>query len=254
MILLHRVTPFVIALACAAGFFAVIRLGVNPLVGIAGTLMLASLLFARLCEWRVRTFQFWFLVGTPLMFLVSSFGFLLLLEVSWQRVLLACVTVVLVGVFAELVFAYVHAPAHYQAYTIEHLSLALYVLAMYFLSALFFGTRMLLELPLAGLCAFFALGVMFMVYGTLWVSKMAPRPAIAYALAGTVLATELFAVITYLPTGYYTDAALLALYLYLFLGLTRAQLAEKLSRPVVRRYAVTGAVLLVIIVGTAHWT
>jgi len=254
MILFHRATPFAILLACAAGFFAVIRLGLNPLVGFMATLMVVSLLFARLCEWRLRTFQFWYLVGTPTMFLSACFGFLLLLEVNWQRAALAAVASLLTFVFAELTFAYMHAPAKYQAYSIEHLSLALNVLAMYFLSALFFGTRMLLQLPLWGLCAFFALGVLFMVYGTLWVSKMAPRPAIAYALAGTVLATELFAVITYLPTGFYTNAALLALFLYLFLGLTRAHVASRLTRPIVNRYAIVGSAMFLMIIGTSRWT
>ena len=210
MILIHRLTPLLIALAAAAGFASVSFFGVPTLAGMGATFLAVALLGARLCRLNPRSFQFWYLVGTPTAFLASSFGFLLLLERPGERLALGIVSSLLLFLFYELVFAYVHLPGAYQAYSIEHLSLALNVLTMFFLSAIAFGAGMLLQLPLWMLSAVFAGAAMFVVYGTLWVSKVTGRQALAYALAGTALATELFAVVTYLPTGYHTDAALMA--------------------------------------------
>jgi hypothetical protein len=253
MILIHRITPFFIGSAAAAGFLLMVRFGLDPRLGIPLTLLVVGVLFARLCQWQARSFQFWYLVGTPLVFLLSALGFLLFLESPSQRLVLSAVAGVGTLLFAELTFHYLHAPARYQPYSIEHLSLALNVVSMFFLGTVAFGMRMLLQLPLWQLAGAFAAVSLFVFYGTLWVSKVTGRAAFAYAAAGAVLATELFSVVTFLPTGFYTDAAMIALYLYVFLGLTRAHFLDKLSPTVTRRYLGVGAALLTAIVGTARW-
>ncbi|TAK03239.1 hypothetical protein EPO34_04180 [Patescibacteria group bacterium] len=254
MILIHRFTPFFILCSAASGFAAVVVSALPVLPGLALTVAMVAFLFARLCRLSPRSFQFWYLTGTPVTFLLSSFGFLLLLERPLERWALAAATSLLLFLFAELVFAYVHVPATYRAYSIEHLSLGLNVLTTFFLSSFAFGTGMLLQLPLWLSSAAFASSVAFIMFGTLWVSKVAVRPALAYALAGTALATELFAVISYLPTGYYVDAALISVFLYVFLGLTRARFLDKMTKTVVGRYSAVGSGLFLLLMGTARWT
>ncbi len=253
MVIIHRATPFAIGLVTALLFTAVLLGWLPVAIGFPLLLLLPFLLFSRLCQWSGRTFQFWYFVGTPVVFLLSSIGFLLLLEDSVSRWALAGLAASLLFVFGELVFVYLHLPASYQPYSIEHLSLPMNILSVFFLSATFFGTNLFLQLPLPLLSIAFALVVMFLVFGTLWVSKVSFTQAMPYALAGTLLATQLFAVLTYLPTGYYTNAALLALYFYLFLGCTRAQSLARLSKDVVKRYVIFGALLGAVILGSARW-
>jgi len=253
MILIHRATPLVIALCIAAGFFAVTRLSVNPIVGLGVTSAIVFALLSRLVGLRPRTFQYWYFVGTPVLFLLSACGLYLFLEYPAERVALVLVCALLVFFFGEHLFHYVHIPASYQAYAIEHLSLVLNVLTVFFLGAFGFGLRMFLQLPLLALAAGFFLAIAFVVYGTLWVSKVEHRNAWPYALAGAVLTTELFSVITFLPTGFYTNAAVLALFFYLFLGFTRAHFVDQLTPSVSRRYLLIGSFLFATIVGTARW-
>jgi hypothetical protein len=253
MVIIHRITPFAIGFTTAVLFTAAIHAWMPLSVSFGFLLLLPILLFSRLCQWQVRSFQFWYLVGTPIMFLLAAFGFLLLLEDPTARFALVGLVSSLLFVFGELVFAYIHLPPSYQPYSIEHLSLPMNVLSVFFLASLAFGTNTLLQISLPLLCLAFAIAVMFVVYGTLWVSKVSVAQAVPYALAGTLLATQLFAVLSFLPTGFYTNATLLALYFYVFLGMTRAQSLEKLSRSVARRYVSFGVLLAIIILGTARW-
>jgi len=253
MILLHRATPFAIALCLAAGFFAVTSLKVHPVVGLGMALLAQWVLLSRLVGFKPRTFSYWYFVGTPSVFVLSSFGLYLFLEYPTERAVLAVLTSVLVFFFAEHLFNYVHIPANYQAYGIEHLSLALNVLTMFFLGAVGFGLRLFLQLSLGVLSGGFFLMSAFVIYGTLWVSKVDHKKALPYALAGAVLTTELFSVVTFLPTGFYTNAALIALFFYLFLGFTRAHFTEQLTRAVTQRYLAVSSILFAVIVGTARW-
>ena len=253
MILLHRATPLVIALSIAAGFFAVTSLGVHPITGLSAMTVVVFLLLSRLVGFHPRTFQYWYFIGTPVLFLSSACGLYLFLEYPAERTALVLVCALLVFFFCEHLFQYVHIPANYQAYAIEHLSLVLNVLTVFFLGAFGFGLRMFLQLSLLQLSLGFFLASAFVVYGTLWVSKVDHGKAWPYALAGAVLTTELFSVITFLPTGFYTNAAVLALFFYLFLGFTRAHFVDQLTPAVSRRYLMIGSLLFAAIVGTAQW-
>jgi hypothetical protein len=253
MILVHRITPFFIGLSIALGFVMSTVLKWHPAVGFFTAVVATGLLLARLVGGSPRHFQFWYFLGTPLLFVVSSFGVLLFLEQRPEQALLAVVTSLLVFFFAEQLFSYLHTPANYQAYSIEHFSVGLNVLTIFFFSATAFGLRLFLLLPLPMLAACFFLAMFYLIFGTLWVSKVEMRHGLAYAGAGAVLATELFSVLAFLPTGFYTNAALLTLFTYLFLGLTRARFLDQLTKPVVRRYLVIGSGLFAAIIGTARW-
>ena len=82
---------------------------------------------------------------------------------------------------------------------------------------------------------------------------MDPLKARPYALATAVLITELFAAISFLPTGFYTNAAFLTLAVYVLLGLSRADALHKLSKEVLRRYLTLFLVLTTIIALTSQW-
>ena len=155
--------------------------------------------------------------------------------------------------YIEHLFHYLHLPTRYQAYTLEHLSLVLNILTIYFISVVGFGARMFLSIPLWFACVVFFLVAFFVIFDMLWVSKVEAKMAWPYAIAGTVLATEIFAAVSFLPTGFYVNAAILAVFFYLFLGLTRAHFLDALTHTLVRRYLAIASFLFVIIMGTAQW-
>ena len=253
MIIFHRMIPIVFSLFVSIGFVLMILFKVHPVAVIVPCVLLCGIALARLIQFDFSDFQNRYFFGLPLVFLFASFSLLLFLESIFAQWSLAVVSTSFLFFFVEHVFHYLHLPARYQAYTIEHLSLVLSVLSIFFLSASGFGLRLFLNLSLWMLVlSFFALAL-FVIFGMLWVSKVDAKKAWPYAFAGTVLATEIFAVTMYLPTGFYVNASLVALFFYLFLGLTRAHFLDQLSTLLVKRYLMIASFLLIAILGTAQW-
>lgn len=256
MILLHRITPFFIGLISALGFVALLTLSVHPYVVLGPVHLLILLLLIRLVGFRPGHFSFWTFINTPFLFLVSSNFLFLFFENRPEQIGLAVCTSLLIFFFAEHLFNYLHLPGNYQAYSLEYLSLAMHVLTIFFVSATGFGLNILLQLQHIGvliLSVLFFLITLFVIYSTLWVSKVESKKTKRYALAGAVLTTELFAVLTFLPTGFYTSAAILTLFFYLFLGLMRAHFLDQLSTLVLRRYFLICVILLAIILFFSSW-
>lgn len=253
MILLHRLTTFAVCLTTTAGFLLLLFSSIHPYVLVIMMGLLCALLMARLLQWQVGTFQFWHLLGTPVLFLLASFGPFFLLENLPSKALLSFLVVTILFLFIEHVFHFIHLPVAYQPFTLEYLSGLLHILSVFFLSVLGFGLSLFLQTPLWILSLVSFLVLFFIVYGTLWAGKIDSHHARPYAFAGAVLMTELFAALTYLPTGFYSNAAFLALGVYMFLGLSRAHALHKLSKEVLRRYLTVFFILTLAIIVTSQW-
>lgn len=255
MILLHRITPFAIAAALAAGFAFLM---VPPAhIGAAALLLfvVVPLLFGRLLLFDVRRPAFWVFLGVPLFCTASAFFFFLFLEASVAKWILAVTVVVVNGLYAENLFTFYHLPSAYQAYALEYLSLVIAVIASFFFTSGGYAANMFLQefapIWMSAIVVFFA--SLFLTLAMFWVSKVGFETGRRYAFAGAVLMTEMYVVLSFLPTSFVTDAAAFATLFYCYLGLMRAHVLERLSGRVVGRYALSGAGLLLLIFLTAQW-
>ncbi len=253
MILLHRVTPFMAAVVGLLGFLAMTSLSIHPLFSLGLSWLVVTLLMARLALWQWRSPVFWNLVGVPSVFLALAGGLFLFLESSAARWALTGLIPLLLFLFGEHVFTYIHTPAAYQAYAIEHLARALNVISMFSLGVIAFGTRVFLQAPFLLLVPVIFFCSFFLVHGTLWASKVEAHRAMPYSFGGALLMTELFGALALLPTGLYANAAWLAISLYLYLGFIRASFLDSLSRSVAARYLAAGVISVAAIAATAQW-
>lgn len=253
MILIHRITPFAIGLIASLGFISLLRPWLSPVWSLIPTIVLISLLYGRLLHFKIRTFQFWHFLGTPILYLLSSFGMIFLFEQQMLSITLAVLSILFLLLFAEYIFQYTHLPSQYQPFSIEYLTLILNLLTIFFLSSVAYGTYLLIFAPLWILAPIFFLLSLFILYGTLWVSKADETRSKPFALAGSLLTTEFFIAFAFLPSGLYTNAAFITLFFYLFLGLTRAQVHHKLSQTVARRYLIVTVILFVLIIASSDW-
>lgn len=253
MILLHRITPFVLGLVIATGFVLAINFPNLALQVIVGTLLISLLLSGRLAGWEGKSYQFWNFVLSPLLFVAAAFVLLLFLENTTEKTLLATVTSLGVFLYTEHIFNFLYTPTRYKTNSIEHLSLVMYVLTAFYLSAACFGLILFVNVNLFLLAPVFFLLILFVVYSMLWISKIEHRRAFSYAIAGAIIATELFLAASFLPSGFYTNAALLAVFVYLFLGINRAHVLDKLNQKIFLRYAVLSSLMLLAVVGSAKW-
>lgn len=253
MILLYRITPFLVAIVALLGYAMFVFRVVHPVAALGVSFVCVAFLMARLLRWRVQEFSFWFFLGIACLFFLSSFGMLFLFETLWVSIALALVSTFLLVLFTEFVFLYIHLPSRYQPFSLEHLTSLLNLLSIFFFSSFAFATRLLIQIPLSFLALLFFLLSFFLVFGVLWVTKAESFRSHLYALFGAIILTELFVCITFFPTGFYTNAAFMTIFSYAFFGLTRTEALHKLSREVIKRYVFTSIVLLFIVAVSSKW-
>lgn len=253
MILLYRITSFLVALVSMIGYgLFIYRIG-NPFLVLAISVLCIVLLLARLLKWNAAEFSFWFFLGIGSFFFLSSFGMLFLFETQWVSFVLAGVCTALLVLFTEFVFLFTHLPSRYQPFSLEHLTSLLNLLSIFFFSSFAFAVRLLVQAPLSFLALLFFSLSFFLVYGMLWVTKAESFRSRLYALFGAITLTELFVCITFFPTGFYTNAAFMTIFSYAFFGLTRTEALHKLSPDVVRRYVLTAIILLLFVGMSSKW-
>lgn len=253
MILLHRITSFAVALTVAIGYLLLIFRPTESVGLFSVLIVLLSLLLARLLKWEVKRFSFWVFFGTPMFFVLSSVFFFLFLEDDISKIALGLFVTFGAWLYAENIFAFYHLPSSYQPYALEYLSLVMYVASAFFFTSGSYGAQLFLLLPVwvPAIAVFWA--VLFATVGVFWVSKVAQDQSVLFALSGAALLTEVYMMLALLPTSFIVNAAAFSVFLYLYLGLSRAHVLDKLSKQVLQRYLAVGAVLLLAILITAKW-
>lgn len=253
MILVHRITPFGIAIVSIAAFASLISspfFGMKMLVPAAAILVFS---FSRLLLWEFRRPAFWVFLGTPMLLWFSSLIFFAFLEDPLSKWTIALAVSFAVALYAENVFTFYHLPSAYQAYALENLSLVLYVLSAFFFTSGAFGSQLFLLLPVWIPMLVVFVAVLLATVSVFWVSKIGFETGRPYAVVGAIIMAELYSVLSTWPTSFVTNAATFAVLLYTFLVLSRANVLERLSKKMVMRTLAFAAVLLVIILGSARW-
>lgn len=253
MLIVHRITPVVIALVSAGGAYFLFSFPSFALMIILATLVVSALLFSRLMQWKISQSQFWIFLLVPFFLILSSFLVLLFLEAALHQFILVFVMVGLSYLFAEHVFVYLHLPTTYRPYSIEYLTLIVNLVSIFQLAAAGFAFRLFLQAPLLIVVPLFFISTFLLLRAAFWVGKTDKSRTLLYSFAGTCLFTELFTALMFLPSSFFSNAAILAIVLYVFLGMTRAHFFQKLSKLVFRRYALISILLIVIVIGTARW-
>lgn len=215
--------------------------------------VLVPLLFARLLLFEFKRPAFWVFLGTPFLLLLSSLMFFLLQESNEAKWILGAIVTVSLFLYAENLFAFYHLPSTYQAYSLEYLTLMMYIGSAFFFTSSAYMAQLFLELPLWAPAILVFASVLFSMLAVFWVSKIGFETGVPYGVLGAVLLTQLYVALAFLPISFIANAAVFAVCLSTYFGLSRAYVLDKLTPVVTKRYLVFGVVLLVLIFGTATW-
>ncbi|MFA6130890.1 MAG: hypothetical protein WC730_01355 [Patescibacteria group bacterium] len=262
MILLHRITSFFVSALAAGGYYFLIFHPfvegssidrVTALIAMGSVALLSALLLSRLLKWEVTSFSFWIFLSVPMFVIISSFCLYLFLEILALKIILALMVSLALWLYTENLFAFYHLPAAYQAYALEYLSVILYLLSCFFFASSAYGAQMFLQYPIWMLSIAMFWVVILATAGVFWVSKVDSETSMLYAIVGAIMLTEGYVVIGLLPTSFLTNGAAFTVLLYLFFGLSRAHVLEKLTRPVASRYLGIAGAFMVLVFLTARW-
>jgi hypothetical protein len=253
VILLHRLTPFAIALFGAAGFIMLIT---APFTwGIPGLICFASILFlfGRLLVWDIKRTGFWVFLGMAFFLLISSLAFFLLLENDAAKWALGGVVTLGLTLFAENLFTFYHLPRAYQAYSLEYLSLMLAVGGLFFTTSATYLAQIFLEAPVWAMALLMALITFVVFVAVCWVSKMSWESGRMYAGVGALVLTEMYVACSWLPTGYTTNAAVFAVCAAWYLGVMRAHAFNKMHKHLLLRHSLFAGALFLLLFLTTPW-
>lgn len=253
MILLHRLTPFAIGILSAIGFTLLIiapfTLGIPALIFFG----LALLLFGRLLVWDIRRTGFWVFLGMPLFLILSSLAFFLLLENEGGKWLLAATVTIGLVLFSENIFSFYHLPRAYQAYSLEYLSLMLAVAGLFFTTSATYLAQIFLEAPLWAMASLIALITFIVFVAVFWVSKMSWEAGRMYAGVGALIITEIYIACAWLPTGYTTNAAIVAVCVAWYLGIMRAHAFQRVNKKLLFRHSIFAGAMILFLFLTTPW-
>ena len=251
MLLFLRFLPFVAALFLGGGAVWASQSGLSAGWILTGTWFMSVVVQILLIRTGPRRLRSWALLGIPLLF--SAFGllFFLFLESSQARIAIGILLAAGVFIWDDNLFFYVHAPAGYRVNSLEYLTLAVAITAIFFLSATGYGGVLFLQESVWFFAVAWMMAAWLLFWCLWWVCKK-ERPCFTAVIHAFVL-VQLFAALSFLPSSPFVNASLLALAAYTLFGLQRAQTLHRIGKRLVGRFSVVVIVLAVIVIGTARW-
>jgi hypothetical protein len=202
----------------------------------------------------VKSWSFWIFFATPVAFLMGSVFFFFFLEAFFVKWMIALLVTAVLWMYLENLFTFYYLPGAYQPYSLEYLSLSMYLLFVFFFASGMYAAQIFLSLPI--IIPFLALFwiVLCASICMFWVSKVNAQISLPYAIIGAIGFSQLYVALGFLPVSFIVNAAALTLCYYVYLGLVRAHVLEELSALVVRRYIGFAGTALILIFATTSWT
>ena len=202
---------------------------------------------------KFRSFQFWNFLITPHLFLATACFFSISLESRFFLHTVAVLSSVVLGIFLEEIFVYFNLPKKYYPYSLENISNYINLLTVFLLFSSLYSLIVFLNFSMWYLSLIVIAFIFLLAYQSTWVNKISFRKAWLFILVITLILTELFSVISFLPTSFYVNAIVLTVCYYIILGLSRFILLEELEKKPLRRYLIIGFIAIVIALLTAQW-
>lgn len=255
ILLIHRLTPFVIGFLAVAGFLLVSLFPSRALLILPLLFVIEALLYAHLAQFRPRSFESWALIGTPLLLLLSGSFLFLFLGSSSLRLGLLVLSGFFLFLYAENLFGFVHLPVFYQRHSLQNLTVVLLLISVFFFSGSAFAVLMFVPVISFIWVVVILTPIVFALLAVgLWMGRMPRERYLLYTFIGVILYLELFIAVSSLPAVFLTSAALLTIPFYLFLGLSRAETQARVGRRLMTRYVGLALVTLFLIVVSSDWT
>jgi len=150
-------------------------------------------------------------------------------------------------------YLYFYLPFKYQPYSLESLSLYISILSALFFLVACFGSIILLQLSVGWITLAVFLFFSLLTYQYFWINKYSWPKSWPYVVIIILILMEIFAAVSYLPTGYYVNAFTLAVFYYLMLSFSKLSLSDNLTKKKVVEFLVVGGLCLLVVLISARW-
>ncbi|MFA5135601.1 MAG: hypothetical protein WC505_07510 [Patescibacteria group bacterium] len=253
MILFNRIVPLLSAIVIAITFEVwVIRpqwaYSIFPITALIVLLSILSL-FSQ----SVRKKSFFNFLSAPLLFIIASCSFFLIIEnLAVQQIVIAAIAVLHMLILSNI-FSFLYRAESYQPYALENLYAYINMVSLFFFYATFYSLATLLGFQFW----YFTLPVFiltsFLFTQTLWSYKIPWKDGRRFVFIIAVIITEASYAVSFLPSSFLINALIITALYYVFMNVFKDHLRGILDMKKIRIYlAVSGIVLLVSLL-TARW-
>ncbi|MCH7492252.1 hypothetical protein IID19_01505 [Patescibacteria group bacterium] len=203
---------------------------------------------------RIFRKTFWNFLSTPLLHIVSSFVFFLLIDNLVIRQLFIIGTAILVALTLYNIFSFLHQTERYQPYALENIYSYVNLISLYLFYVSFYGITILLGWPFWFFLPLIFFLTSFLFMRTLWSFKIPwQKSKLFIAIIGLVL-VEASYIIYSLPTSYVFNALLLIVIYYVMMNIIKDHLKGIISTANVKKYILISLVVVTTAVATTKWT
>lgn len=196
---------------------------------------------------RIRFFVF------PFLLIGSSFTLLTFLDRALWVFAVVFGTGIMLWLWYESLYLFWQQPQWYQPYTLQRLSSFLYVVLFFIFDLALSGLYVYLQMRFWGVAAVLAFVCLLLLADAFSLAQMPRAQAFLAAALGAFAAAELFLAVSYLPTHPVVMATLMAVFLYLWLGLGKLWGQNSCTRPQVAPYVAVSASGFLITIVSAFW-
>lgn len=222
-------------------------------IAMAGMAIITLLLMWYLCKKRLNRRWLQFSVG-PAIFFFASFWFAMFLSRPLFYHVFAVVIAAIFWIYFEQALLFFYYSLKYYPHTLENFSYYIGLLSFFFLMSGLYGFMILLHTDTWILVMIAAAGVFMISFEIFWNQKIEWRESWLFNLIIGLIIVELFVGISFLPSGYYVNAGILALLYYLLVGLSKASLSGYMTRRNILIHTLIAGIGLLLLLFTAQWT
>lgn len=217
-----------------------------------------SLVIVILCTWqltgrKIINEKFWRFSITPVFFLSGAALFLTFFEGLILRQIFLVVFAVFIWVYFEVLFLWLHHRPRYQAHSLENISTHLDLLTIFFLASGSYSLIAFLGVSIWILAFCFIMMSGLLTYQLIWTSGANVRVAWTFVAVITLVISEIFFAVTYLPSSIYVNGLIVTLCYYLMTGLARNWLIDVKEGKVIKRYLLISIIAFLLVMISAKW-
>ncbi|MFH0853941.1 MAG: hypothetical protein V1891_00390 [bacterium] len=199
--------------------------------------------------------KFLFMIS-PIFFILSSLFASIFLNNSIYKFIFFIAISYIIFLYLENLFAYFHAPAKYNIYSLENISGYINLASIFFISFGAYGIKVLFGMNIywVVVLAIITFAIFFLFYyQMLWVNKISISETGKYFFATGLILMEIYLAIFLLPGSFYTAGAIFAIAYYVLMGIVRLKLLDKLDRKNIIKYLSIGSLMFLLLMITTRW-
>jgi len=253
MIIFNRILPYISALLTFIFYELLLAKPVSIYFVTVFLFLNISLSVYSLTDRKFLSKIFGHFLLSPLLFIASTTVLLLFLENDLIKQLFIIGSSIIYLLILLNVYSFLHQPEKYQPYTLENLLSYVNLISVFLFYASFYCFGLFLNTP-TWLLTILTLIITFLItYQTLWVSKINFSRSRFFVVLISLIISEMYLSIDFLPTSYFVNAVILTTFYYFLINVSREYLLNLLNKKTVIKYSIVSIIVLILTLATAPW-